>query len=640
MNNPEKSSAEILNNIIDSDAPFAMYRHENNPDEIVIAEGEMKEYYNLSDIQRKTGTPEEGSVIDTISAVPYAQIRERGFEANNTDNLPIKCLEVTRVTRLSIQEVLDLLPQKNIVLKDGVHFNQSNKEYAVMSHDIQQNQIGQGEGANFTVPRTAVADIIDFDRSKALSIFHNLLYEGGAYMTFAFSDGENYLLGATPERHLSVHDGVVGMTPISGTFRKGDGSFDRDKFLKFLKDPKEQHELFMVLDEEIKMMAQMCKRGGRVQGPLLREMRKVIHTEYEIEGVSDVDAIDLFRQSMFAPTVVGGPIKNAAAVNCAYDQNDRRYYSGAIMELGRDKNGNDYLDSAIAIRTMEVNADGHVNVKAGSTVVQGSDPMEEAQESEVKAAGALRGLEKTPEPFVSQLPYKGEDTELEAALAARNALLSPYFFQNFEGIDLSVEELTDKMITVVTSDDDFSYVLAHMLTKMGAKVTVKDYENYSVSRDESDLVLVGPGTGNPNNIYDSKMRKYTEVVTELEGGNRPFAAICLGHQILSKVMGLRVEKKDDPTQGVAKEIDLFGEKKRLGFYNTFAAKMSGDLEGVDFSFDPETGEVHAMRGENFVSLQFHPESILSQHGFDVLRDEFIRLIANQNDDDSVAESGL
>lgn len=630
MNTPHSSAAEVLERISNGNSPFAIYRHEDNPDEIVIAEGNLSEHFKLDDIPRQSGIPEEGAVIDTISTVPYSQIRERGYEVNNQDNVPIKCLEVTCVTRVSLAEVFDALPQDQIALQDGVRFDKTDEEYAGMVRDIQENEIGNGEGANFVVPRTAEADIVDFNRSKVLSIFRNLLNEGGSYMTFAFSDGENYLIGASPERHLSVKEGVVGMTPISGTFRKTDGSFDREKFLEFLRDPKEQHELFMVLDEEIKMMAQMCMRGGRVYGPMLREMRRVIHTEYEIEGFSDLDIIDLFRRSMYAPTVVGGPIKNAAKINRKYDANDRRNYSGAIVEIGRDEAGTDRLDSAITIRTMEITSNGHATVKAGSTIVQGSVPIEEARETSAKATGALCGLENASGPFVPQLPAAGEDPELEAALEERNRLLSPYFFENFEGQNLTVEELKDKTITVVTSDDDFSYVLAHMLSKMGANVTVVEYEDYSPSDDDANLVVVGPGTGDPNNMNDSKMQRYTEVLTELEKGDRPFAAVCLGHQVLSKVIGLDVEKKDDPTQGIAREIDLFGEQKRVGFYNTFAAKQSKDIVGVEFSTDPETGEVHAMRGEKFVSFQFHPESVLSQHGFDILRDEFVRLISKDD----------
>lgn len=633
MKNVDTSSAQILETIVSSNAPFAIYRQQGNPDEIVIAEGNLTEYGNLDDIPRQTGISEEGAVIDTISTVPYAQIRERGFEANTQDNVLIKCLNVSRITHFSLEKVLAALPSEQIVLQDGVNFDKTDEEYANMVRDIQKNEIGKGEGANFVVPRTAEADIVDFNRSKALSVFRNLLSEGGAYMTFMFSDGSDYLIGASPERHLSVKDGVVGMTPISGTYRKADGSFDRDKFLEFLRDPKEQHELFMVLDEEIKMMAQMCMRGGRVYGPMLREMRRVIHTEYEIEGLSDLDIIDLFRRSMYAPTVVGGPIKNAAAINCKYDTNDRRNYSGAIVEIGRDANGTDSLDSAIAIRTMEITSDGHATVKAGATIVQGSVPMEEAAETSAKAAGALRGLENAAGPFVPQLPQLGEDPELEAALKERNKLLSPYFFENYEGTDLTVEELKDKTITVVTSDDDFSYVLAHMLIKMGATVDVVEYAEYLPQQDDADLVVVGPGTGDPNSNDDPKMRRYTEVLTELHQGNRPFAAVCLGHQVLSKVIGLDVVRKNDPTQGVAKEIDFFGEKKRVGFYNTFTAKASDVVEGVELSSDPETGEVYAIRGEKFVSFQFHPESVLSQHGFEILRDELIRVIPVE---DSVA----
>ena len=98
------------------------------------------------------------------------------------------------------------------------------------------------------------------------------------------------------------------MNPISGTFRKDRNWPSRKAFkadlLKFLTDQKEINELFMVVDEELKMMARMCDRGGAIVGPLLKEMSRLIHSEYLLAGESDKDIFELFTDSMFAATVV------------------------------------------------------------------------------------------------------------------------------------------------------------------------------------------------------------------------------------------------------------------------------------------------------------------------------------------------
>lgn len=63
----------------------------------------------------------------------------------------------------------------------------------------------------------------------------------------------------------------------------------------------------------------------------------------------------------------------------------------------------------------------------------------------------------------------------------------------------------------------------------------------------------------------------------------------------------------------------------MGFYNTFASHHDGgplsvgDL-AVEVSHDPVTGQVHALRGPGFASTQFHPESILTRDGPEILGD--------------------
>ncbi|VFT54371.1 phenazine biosynthesis protein PhzE [Pseudomonas aeruginosa] len=54
--------------------------------------------------------------------------------------------------------------------------------------------------------------------------------------------------------------------------------------MEFLDNRKEADELYMVVDEELKMMARICEDGGRVLGPYLKEMAHLAHTEYFIEG--------------------------------------------------------------------------------------------------------------------------------------------------------------------------------------------------------------------------------------------------------------------------------------------------------------------------------------------------------------------
>ena len=84
-----------------------------------------------------------------------------------------------------------------------------------------------------------------------------------------------------------MHGGDVRMNPISGTFRLArphDRRERKARLLEFLADEKEIYELFMVVDEELKMMCDICHEGGQVLGPFLKPMTHLVHTEYLLAG--------------------------------------------------------------------------------------------------------------------------------------------------------------------------------------------------------------------------------------------------------------------------------------------------------------------------------------------------------------------
>ena len=150
-------------------------------------------------------------------------------------------------------------------------FETSDEDYAAVVERIIRDEIGNGEGANLVVGRHYRAQLSDWDADRALTVLRRLLTsERGAYWTYCFWTGDRFLIGASPERHVSVHGGDVRMNPISGTFRlRGlEPSERKQRLLEFLADEKEIFELFMVVDEELKMMCDICHEGGQVLGPV------------------------------------------------------------------------------------------------------------------------------------------------------------------------------------------------------------------------------------------------------------------------------------------------------------------------------------------------------------------------------------
>jgi phenazine biosynthesis protein phzE len=74
--------------------------------------------------------------------------------------------------------------------------------------------------------------------------------------------------------------------------------------------------------------------------------------------------------------------------------------------------------------------------------------------------------------------------------------------------------------------------------------------------------------------------------------------------------------KDIVFQGTQADVAIDGRRERVGFYNTFVGRVDGAAlaDGISVETDPATGDVHLVRGPHFRGIQFHAESILTEHG--------------------------
>lgn len=626
--------------------PFALLRRRTpgrDHDVVEVLTGPVREVEQLAEL------PVGSAGRPALALVPFRQLRERGFDVRD-DGTPLSVLVAEDSYELPLAEALAQLPAHEVRVEDG-GFDVPDEEYARTVRQVVEDEIGHGEGANFVIRRTYRGRVPGFGRADALALFRRLLAgERGAYWTFVVHTGDRTLVGASPEVHvrmsggrgereaLSVEGGggrrvggTVVMNPISGTYRYPAGRRPGvEELLGFLSDRKETDELSMVVDEELKMMCTVGDMGGVVVGPRLKEMAHLAHTEYELRGRSTLDVRDVLRETMFAATVTGSPVENACRVIQRHERGGRAYYAGALALLGTDAGGAQTLDSPILIRTADIDADGGLRVPVGATLVRHSDPDGEVAETHAKAAGVLAALgvrPGRPRPEAAAPPLLADDPRVRAALDARRADLAPFWLRMREP---DARGPLGGHALVVDCEDTFTSMLAHVLRAAGLQVTVRRYDEPGLREAVAGHVgpvVLGPGPGDPGDGDDPRMRVLRALTAEVLAGHRHgVLGVCLGHELIAAELGLGIVRKAVPYQGAQTDVDLFGRSETVGFYSSFVARCDDEAEaglaerGVEVSRSTATGEVHALRGPGFASVQFHPESVLTLNGAEIVRE--------------------
>lgn len=608
-----------FHDFIDFNAPFAVFEKAGR---VTFYQGDIHALECLEDIH--TLSVKEGR--DVVFALPYRAIRERGFDALGDE--PILAMSVRNSMTLDKADVIAQIKDVPIILAGEMTPSISDDDYIQLVKDFQRDEIGGGNTSQTTISRKFSGRVTGLNIDVLLSIYRKLLLSRGQYMTVLFGNvnpeaplKSQYLIGATPERHIEVTGNETIMIPIAGTLRKEDRATFESRLEKFLNDPKEINELFQVVDEEMKIMGVVAPEGGDIYGPYLREIGAVVHTEYELVGKRCMNSIEALRRAMHAPTVVGSPMQSAARIIAKYEKTSRRYYAAEIGVYSAPRRANIYgdVDTAILIRTAEMFGDGTFHVQAGGGLVRDSVPEEEAKESRAKAMGMLgvmMGSTITSDEYLTP--------ELRAKfaplLAERNNRLSAFWMQRQNPYAASQHNLNGFKVTIINNEDDFAHMIGHMIKVSGAEVTVVDTFDYDAGNDTADITVLGPGPGDPTDMTHPRMKKLQDIITLLRKSDRPMLGVCLGHQAIAVAEGLTVTRQDESTQGLQRQVRVFGQMRRLGFYNSFSPVFTDEARArVDLRLDlDENARIIAMQGDRFIGFQFHPESVMSEDGNDVM----------------------
>jgi anthranilate synthase component 2 len=187
------------------------------------------------------------------------------------------------------------------------------------------------------------------------------------------------------------------------------------------------------------------------------------------------------------------------------------------------------------------------------------------------------------------------------------------------------------MLLMIDNYDSFTFNLVQYLGQLGQEVKVLRNDALTVSSIRAmrpSHIMISPGPGTPDDAGVS-----LDVLRELSG-EIPIFGVCLGHQALGQAFGGKVIRAREIMHGKTSEVHHRGQGVFAGLPNPFVATRYHSLvvekdsvpdclevtawtERADGSLDEIMGLRHC--GLPVEGVQFHPESILTQHGHDMLR---------------------
>ena len=178
---------------------------------------------------------------------------------------------------------------------------------------------------------------------------------------------------------------------------------------------------------------------------------------------------------------------------------------------------------------------------------------------------------------------------------------------------------------VVDNYDSFTYNLVQYLGEMKADMTVVRNDEISVAGVESlapERILISPGPCTPREAGQSN------AIIDAFKGKVPILGVCLGHQCIAHTFDAIVEVNYRMMHGKTSPVKHDGKDLFRGLPNPFVATRYHSLvvnrdslpSCFEITAETEEGEIMGLRHRDYPiwGVQFHPESILTEHGKDLL----------------------
>jgi anthranilate synthase component 2 len=183
------------------------------------------------------------------------------------------------------------------------------------------------------------------------------------------------------------------------------------------------------------------------------------------------------------------------------------------------------------------------------------------------------------------------------------------------------------MIFVLDNNDSFTFNLVHYLGELGQEVGVAsagDEGAAALLTARADAVVISPGPGHPTDAHTA-----AKTVAACASAGKPLLGVCLGHQVIGCHFGGTASRAETVMHGKPSQILHDGDNLFAGLPSPFTAIRYHSLimDRSTFPADLEVtatapdGTVQGLRHRSLpiFGVQFHPESIATEHGHDLLR---------------------
>jgi para-aminobenzoate synthetase component 2 len=182
------------------------------------------------------------------------------------------------------------------------------------------------------------------------------------------------------------------------------------------------------------------------------------------------------------------------------------------------------------------------------------------------------------------------------------------------------------MILVIDNYDSFTYNLVQYLGELGEEVTVRrndEIDLQGIKDMRPDHILISPGPCTPNEAG------ITLSIIETFKGQIPIFGVCLGHQAIGQAFGGNVIRAERLMHGKTSPILHNGQSVFAGLPSPFTATRYHSLiveraslpDCLEITAETAEGEIMGLRHKEYAveGVQFHPESIITDHGHQILR---------------------